>query len=136
MKKRYTKEQVSTALTDANGFVTIAAKNLRCQTCTVNEYIKRFPELKAVLDDARAATLDVAESQLMKLIEQGNVTAIIFFLKTQGRTRGYQEKIIQETTNIDFDFNLFSDDELRQISNNESMEKVIKQYHARQKTTT
>jgi len=33
-----------------------------------------------------------AESQLMKKIKQGNLTAIIFFLKTQAKHRGYVEK--------------------------------------------
>ena len=32
------------------------------------------------------------ESSLMKAIEGGNVTAMIFYLKTQGKGRGYVER--------------------------------------------
>ena len=42
--------------------------------------------------EARESALDEAESELMKLIRAGNLTAIIFFLKTQGKSRGYSER--------------------------------------------
>ena len=42
---------------------------------------------------------DFAESELMKLIKDGNVAATIFFLKTQGKARGYIER--QEVTGAD-----------------------------------
>jgi hypothetical protein len=40
--------------------------------------------------------VDVAESKLMAKIDAGDTTAIIFFLKTQGKGRGYVER--QEVT--------------------------------------
>ena len=45
-----------------------------------------------MLGAARESSVDLAESELMKAIRAGNMTAIIFFLKTQGRSRGYVER--------------------------------------------
>ena len=45
-----------------------------------------------MLTEARENTLDFVESKLMKAIDDGNLTAIIFFLKTRGKSRGYSER--------------------------------------------
>ena len=42
--------------------------------------------------DVNEELLDFAESQLMHHINKGNLTAIIFYLKTKGQSRGYIEK--------------------------------------------
>ena len=45
-----------------------------------------------MLAAARETAIDHVESKLMGAIDDGNVTAIIFFLKTQGKSRGYTER--------------------------------------------
>ena len=45
---------------------------------------------EAVLEQADAA-LDIAEYKLMEKIKSGDIRAIMFFLKTKGRKRGYGE---------------------------------------------
>lgn len=45
----------------------------------------------AALDEAIEARLDEAEAALMEQVRQGNIVATIFFLKTQGKKRGYIE---------------------------------------------
>ena len=77
---------------EAGGILTTAARKLGCASCTIYEYLDRFRALKGVLAEARESALDEAESELMKLIRAGNLTAIIFFLKTQGKSRGYSER--------------------------------------------
>lgn len=52
-------------------------------------------KLKAEMDNIKESLLDFAESKLAELIAQGDKTAIIFFLKCQGKKRGYIER--QET---------------------------------------
>ena len=74
------------------GRISTAAESLKCPRKTVYDYIKRYPDLQGVVHDAREATIDHVESKLLKAINQGNVNAIIFFLKTQGKTRGYVER--------------------------------------------
>ena len=90
--QRFTQKQVREAVIEAGGILTAAARNLDCARCTVYEYIERYPPLKDVLSEAREGSLDLAESKLMEAIDAGNLTAIIFFLKTQGKSRGYVER--------------------------------------------
>ena len=89
---KYTEPQVGAALTNAHGLVSVAAKGLHCAPKTVYEYLQRHPSLKDVLAAARETAIDHVESKLMEAINAGNLTAIIFFLKTQGKSRGYVER--------------------------------------------
>ena len=61
-------------------------------SCPIYEYIERYPALQDVLNEARESSIDLAESELIKAIEAGNLTANIFFLKTRGKSRGYSER--------------------------------------------
>jgi hypothetical protein len=49
-------------------------------------------EFENEVRDINEELLDFTESQLMKHITKGNLTAIIFYLKTKGQSRGYIEK--------------------------------------------
>jgi len=53
---------------------------------------KEHPELNELIDNKTEEVLDFAESKLQGLIEEGNITAIIFFLKCKGKKRGYTER--------------------------------------------
>lgn len=45
--------------------------------------------MQHVVQEARDARLDFAEGKLDEKIDNGDTAALIFFLKTQGRSRGY-----------------------------------------------
>ena len=49
---------------------------------------KYLAEVKAIEERA----IDFGESALFKLIKRGNTAAVIFFLKTKGKARGYIER--------------------------------------------
>lgn len=49
------------------------------------------PTFAAAIGEAEEAVIDMAESKLLKNINDGDNTAIIFFLKTKGKKRGYVE---------------------------------------------
>jgi transposase-like protein len=89
---RYTKAQIKESLTKSDGIIQNAARALGCHRSTVYEFVKKYPDVKRILDDEREATIDKVESQLLKQISEGNTTATIFFLKTLGRGRGYVER--------------------------------------------
>ena len=93
---KYTATQIAEALTKANGIISTAARIVGCDRSTVHNYINKSPSVKKALEDAREATTDEVESELLKRIREGDTTAIIFYLKTVGRNRGYAER--QEVT--------------------------------------
>lgn len=47
--------------------------------------VKRHPDLGVAFKKGKAKTISLVSGRLMKLIEQNNLSAIIFYLKTQGR---------------------------------------------------
>ena len=100
-KQQYKIIDIKNALIKAKGFISQAARILKCDQSTVRNYIARYPELEEIRNDCREEFLDLAESKLISNINNNDNTAIIFFLKTQGKSRGYQDKqeIEQKTEN-------------------------------------
>lgn len=97
--ERYTAEQVATAITQSRGIIATAAESLGCTRQTVEKYINRYSVVKEACREARESTIDFVESKLLKNIDAGDTTAMIFFLKTIGKSRGYIER--QEVTGAD-----------------------------------
>ena len=50
------------------------------------------------VNNAADKTLDLVEKALINQIKNGSVQATMFYLKTKGRDRGFNEKIEMETT--------------------------------------
>ena len=91
-KEKYTQNRVITAITEAKGILAVAARNLGCTRTTVYGYIERHAEVKDSYDEANESNIDFVENKLMLAINDGNITAMIFFLKTKGKDRGYVER--------------------------------------------
>ncbi len=85
-------EQVIQALRDSHGLVSVAAKRLGVSRQAIYKRIETSPAVAAARDDAREAMLDVAEQALYERVKAGDSWAIVFYLKTQGRSRGYGER--------------------------------------------
>lgn len=83
------------------GNVTLVAKSFAVSRTTVYTFFEKHPELKTCLQDEREKMIDNVESALYNQALDGNITAMIFFLKTQGKGRGYIER--QEVTGKDGD---------------------------------
>jgi len=58
--------------------------------------------LEAAIQEGRNRILDLAENKLASKIKEGDTTSLIFFLKTQGKARGYVEKTetVNQNTNV------------------------------------
>lgn len=54
---------------------------------------KEDEKLAKILDDIDEGILDFTESKLIEKVNEGNLTAIIFLLKTKGKKRGYVEQV-------------------------------------------
>ena len=105
------KKAVLNALELYYGIVTDACGSIGLSRSTYYDWLKADPEFKAAVDEIQNVALDFAESQLFKKMkgitlagksgEDGEPevyeqppsdTAIIFYLKTRGKKRGYIER--------------------------------------------
>lgn len=93
MQLKVTKKALIEAIKETSGNLTEVATRCGVARKTVHERINRDPELAQVVQDARDSLVDLAESEIRKLIEQGNIAAIIFTLKTWGKHRGWVERV-------------------------------------------
>ena len=91
-KKTVTDAAIIKALEKCGGIKAHAAKLLKLTRAGISYRIKKSKALTEALQDIEARNLDIAESELMKKIKDGNLTAIIFFLKCKGKSRGYVER--------------------------------------------
>ena len=84
--------QVEFALRFNEGNVTLAAEQLGVFPSTVRKLTRQYSYLNQILVDAREGMVDLCESQLRKLIKEGDKEAIKIGLKHKAsRSRGYGE---------------------------------------------
>lgn len=104
------KNDVIQALEECRGIVTEACRKAGIARSTYYLWIEQDPEFKAAAEDVQEQAIDYVEGQLFKKItgvtlgkydENGELqvfdqppsdTAIIFYLKTKGKKRGYIER--------------------------------------------
>lgn len=88
--------QVIAALQASAGIYSHAAAKLGCAPNTVKNYVHRHKRVRKALDEILERNVDLAETQLLRMIRdqehRGHVAAVIFYLKTKGRDRGYIER--------------------------------------------
>lgn len=88
----FTAAEVIEAIKGSKGFVSTIAKALGCQRTYIYKLLEKYPTAKEALENEREGNKDFVEGKLFQQIDAGNITAIIFYLKTQGKDRGYIEK--------------------------------------------
>lgn len=101
MAHHYTKEQFLKAIENSGGYVSLIAERVGCALSTVYEWRDNNPEIAEAIKREKIRQVDHAEGKLQSLIKKENPTAIIFYLKTQGKDRGYVERT--ELTGADGD---------------------------------
>src|SRR3972149_6128003 len=89
---QYAVDHVIQAIHETKGLVSLAAQRLGCGRRTMYRYIRKFPTVAQALQEEREAMTDLAELALYNKIQQGEGWAVCFYLKTQGRHRGYIER--------------------------------------------
>jgi hypothetical protein len=81
--------QVVDSLRRSNGKIASAARRLGCDRQVIYRYLKKFPQIEEAVTEAREFQIDTTELKLFEAIKKGEPWAIVFHLKTQGRSRGY-----------------------------------------------
>jgi len=92
MAEKYTAQQMIDAIQDAKGILAAAARKIGCSRTTVHRYVNNYATVKDAYEEANETNIDFVESKLMEQVNSGNITAIIFFLKTKAKHRGYVER--------------------------------------------
>lgn len=80
------------ALKESRGLVAVAARKLGISRQQIYRRREGSQEVREAIEEARDFTTDTAEAALYKAIADGQPWAVCFYLKTQGRDRGYVEK--------------------------------------------
>jgi len=96
--KKPERSVIEQAIVKAFGNLSAASKSLGVDRVSLYKWIEQDGLEQAVIE-GRNSRLDFVEGKLDQKIDGGDTTAIIFFLKTQGKSRGYVER--QEITGAD-----------------------------------
>ena len=86
------KKRLLEALEKRYGVVTYACNDVGLARTTFYEYYKNDEDFKDAVDSIEGVAVDFAESKLLENIDKGDTTAMIFYLKTRGKKRGFVEK--------------------------------------------
>ena len=89
--------------------ITKTCKAVGIDRITFYRWYENDAKFHQAVDDLENVRLDFAEEDMLNIkMQQGDSTAIIFFLKTKGKHRGYVEKVIQDV-NVRTEQPLFGD---------------------------
>ena len=101
-KSAHLKKELVVALRKHLGIVSSACEALSISRTTYYKYYNKDKAFRDEVDTIGEHTLDFVESKLFDLIDNGNVAATIFYMKTKGKRRGYVERqeVEHNTNNI------------------------------------
>lgn len=113
------KSEILEALEKYNGIVSTACASIGLARSTFYNWLNADAEFKLAVDEIQEVAIDFVESKLMEKITGIQVmgkdspydlppsdTAIIFYLKTKGKKRGYVEKQEIDHTSKGESFNI------------------------------
>lgn len=86
------KQNFLEALNASYGIIAEACEAMNMSRSTFYRWYKSDEVFKEQVDNVTETQIDYVESKLIKNISAGDTTAIIFYLKTKGKARGYSEK--------------------------------------------
>lgn len=89
---KITNAQIEELIPQKNGNVAAVARALGVSRRAVTKRIEKSVRLQELLEDERELMLDNVESVLYSKALAGETAEMIFFLKTQGKKRGYTER--------------------------------------------
>lgn len=118
----FTDEQAAAYIRAANGSLSAAAREMGVHRNTLTRWLKDWPLAAAELEEQRSVTKERVEHKLIEKALEGDMTAMIFFLKTQA---GWRETSRVESVNVNLDVTKLTEDQLRRIASGEDVAAVI-----------
>ena len=91
-------EKIAEVFAKKAGNVSSTCSALNIDRNTFLSWRSKYEELNQLLTEVEESLIDFSESKLLEQIQDGNLTAIIFHLKTKGKNRGYVERVENEVS--------------------------------------
>lgn len=89
VQSQYDDWQIIEALREEHGDITAVARRLEVKRASIRDRIQSTPELKEARDEARDGAIDKAEANIFAAVENKDLEASKFVLRTIGKDRGY-----------------------------------------------
>ena len=93
-----TEEQILTAIKGSFGIMTTIAKRLGIDRNTALKYVNQNEATRQALINEQEACGDLAETEILKLLKDGDAQTIRWYLGRKFAGRGYSEKIETKDT--------------------------------------
>jgi hypothetical protein len=93
--------EVGAAITKCCGNFTAAARYLGACRQTISRLVSANESLQRVTEEARESALDDVEGALLTAAKQGKAWAVCFYLKCQGKHRGWVEKTPEQMLSLE-----------------------------------
>lgn len=120
-RERLKQKELIAAIHKRKGKVGLIAEQMQVTTRTIYLYAKRYPNVQAAIEEARAkfdeTLIDSSEMKLQTAIMAGEAWAIKFTLSTKGKERGY---VTRKEVDHQIDVRELSDEQLQAIIDGES----------------
>lgn len=117
-KKGLTIDSVCDALRTTNGNMSLAAHRLGVDRKNIEYYVRTYPNVREVMQQAAAAISDIAEGHLVAAVRRGDLKQVQYWLENKARDRGYGQRY-QPNVNITL--------EDLMAMNDEALDKLIAQ---------
>ena len=121
-KTDLSKQKMLKALEKTLGVVTTAARSAEIDPSTHYAWLKSDPDYVKAVENIDEITIDFGESCLHKRMNEGSDAAIIFYLKTKAKKRGYIESSEIDFTKRTPDFSGLTTEELLSVLNEKDEE--------------
>lgn len=117
MARKYTKEQILEAIEGSAGIILTISKRLQCTWDTADRWINKWEETKTAYQNENEKVLDIAEGQVIKAVQGGDLQTAKWVLSRKGKTRGWGEdnslKLVNEDPlNINLNGDMTSQEDL------------------------
>ena len=96
MSKKTKKDAFLQAYTDSKGIISYACESVGISRPTYYRWRQEDEDFNEKCSSIEEYVIDLVEGKLLTNINEGDVTSIIFYLKTKGKRRGYVERVQTE----------------------------------------
>lgn len=102
-RQKKLKEKFLKAFSDCKGIIAYACEMTGISRQCYYNWLDNDEEFAQKCSDVQESSIDLVEAKLLNAINDDNLTAIIFYLKTKGKKRGYVEQIDQNVSSNTFE---------------------------------